>query len=170
MDHGSTDQTPKDISAPVIGRCDPVGQQQGAASGMVGEHAERDVGVGISPIRFARFFGKVMDQWLEWIGVEERPLVVDDRGGSLETHARVNAFLGERSSYARFVPVPCDEDEVPDLEKPVAVLAVRPAIRSPAAVLLAPVVVNLGVRSAGAGGTRRPEVVLIAEAPDSVGR
>src|SRR5438132_5747304 len=90
----------------------------------------------------------------------------DDRGDSLETHAGVDAFLGERRTHARFVPVPCDEDEVPDFEKAIAILAVRPTIRPSAAVLLAPVVVNLGVRSAGTRGARRPEVVLVTESPD----
>src|SRR6202171_2684877 len=72
----------------------------------------------------------------------------DNRRDSLEAHAGVDAFLGERGSHARLVAVPGDEDQVPDLEKAIAVLAVRPAVRPPAAVLLAPVVVDLGAGSA----------------------
>src|SRR6202165_3418250 len=137
---------------------------------MVGEHAERDVGLGTVPISFACFFRVVPDQRLEWIGVKERPLLVDDRRDALEAHARVNPFLGKRGPNTGLVPVPRDEDEVPDLEEAIAMLAVRPAVRPPAAVLLAPVVVDLGVRAAGAGGTRGPEVVLVTEAPDPLGR
>src|SRR6202171_5649328 len=92
----------------------------------------------------------------------------DNRRDSREAHAGVDAFLGERGSHARLVAVPGDEDQVPDLEKAIAVLAVRPAVRPPAAVLLAPVVVDLGVRPAGSGRTRGPEVVLVAKAPDAL--
>src|SRR6202521_2443378 len=94
----------------------------------------------------------------------------DDRRNSLETHAGVDAFLGERGPHAGLVPIPCDEDEVPDLEKAVTMLAVGPAVGPPAAVLLAPVVVALGVRSTRPGGTRGPEVVLITKAPNPLGR
>src|ERR1700674_5277070 len=92
----------------------------------------------------------------------------DNGRDSLEAHAGVDAFLGERGSHARLVAVPGDEDQVPDLEKAIAVLAVRPAVGLPAAVLLAPVVVDLGVRPAGSGRTGGPEVVLVAKAPDAL--
>src|SRR4029077_10623378 len=139
---------------------------------MVGEHAEGDVGLRIGPIGFAGFFGKVLDQWLKSIGVENgaRLRMNDDRGDALEAHARVNPFLGKRGSNARLVPVPRDEDQVPDLEEAIAMLAVRPAVRPPAAVLLAPVVVDLGVRPAGPSRTRGPEVVLVTKAANPLGR
>src|ERR1700694_118330 len=94
----------------------------------------------------------------------------DDRGDSLEAHAGVNPFLGKRCPNTRLVPVPRDEDQVPDLEKAITVLAVRPATRPPAAVFLAPVVVDLRVRPAGPGWTRSPEVVFVAKPPDPLGR
>src|SRR5216683_4992249 len=94
----------------------------------------------------------------------------DDRRDALEAHAGINAFLGKRCTHARLVAVPRDEDQVPDLEKAIAVLAVGPAVRTPAAVLLAPVVMDLGVRSARPGRTRGPEVVLITKTPDPFGR
>src|SRR6267378_261049 len=94
----------------------------------------------------------------------------DDRRDSLETHAGVNPFLGERCTHTRLVPVPRDEDEVPDLEKAIAVLAVRPAVWPPAAVLFAPVVVDLGVGPARPGGTGRPEVVFVTKPADPLGR
>src|SRR6266851_223977 len=94
----------------------------------------------------------------------------DDRRDALEAHAGINAFLGKRCTHARLVPVPRDEDQVPDLEKTIAILAVRPAVRPPTTVLRAPVVMDLGVRSARPGRTRRPEVVLIPKTPDPFGR
>src|SRR5207245_7441317 len=99
-----------------------------------------------------------------------RSLLADDRCDALETHSSVNPFLGERRSRARLVAVPLDEDEVPDLEEPIAVFAVRSAVRPPAAVFLAPVVVDLGVRPAGPGRPCRPEVVLVSQAPDPLAR
>src|ERR1700674_644103 len=94
----------------------------------------------------------------------------DDRRNSLEGHDGINPLLGKRSSNTRLVPVPRDEDQVPDLEKAIAILAVRPTVRPHTAVLLAPVVVALGVRSTRPGGTRGPEVVLITKAPNPLGR
>src|SRR5260370_42077996 len=94
----------------------------------------------------------------------------DDRRDSLEAHAGVNAFLCQGHSHAGLVPVPRYEDQVPDLEEAVAVLAVRPAVRPPAAVLLAPVVVDFGVRPAWPSGTGRPEVVLVTKSPDPLRR
>src|SRR5260370_21420250 len=94
----------------------------------------------------------------------------DDRGDSLEAQAGVDAFLRQRHSNAGLVPIPRDEDQVPDLEKAVAVLAVRPTVRTAAAVLLAPVVMDFGVRPAWPCGTGRPEVVLVAKSPDPLRR
>src|SRR5260370_22380048 len=94
----------------------------------------------------------------------------DGRRDSLEAHAGVDAFLCQRHSNAGLVPIPRDEDQVPDLEKAVAVLAVRPTVRTAAAVLLAPVVVDLGILPAGPCGTGRPEVVLITKSPDPLRR
>src|SRR4029077_1270150 len=49
-------------------------------------------------------------------------------------------------------------------------LTVRSAVRPAAAVLLTPVVVDLGVRAARPGRAGRPEVVLVAKAPDPLFR
>src|SRR2546423_6838047 len=169
MDHGAADHTPQDITTPIIGGEDRIREQHGGAPSVIGEHAVGDVGFRIAAVGFAGFFGKMPDQRLKCVRIEERPLLVDDRGEPLEAHAGIDPFLGEGCPHAGLVPVPGDENQVPDLEKAIAVLAVGPAVRPPAAVLLAPVVVDLGIGTAGPGWTGGPEVVLVTETPDPLG-
>ena len=67
------------------------------------------------------------------------------------------------------VEVELHEDEVPELEKAIA-LAARRAIRAVATVLRAAVVVELRAGSAGSGRPELPEVLRARQAPDSIGR
>ncbi len=86
----------------------------------------------------------MLDERLEKVRFENaRAVPVDDGRDALEAHSRVDAFALQRRPVAGRVPVPLHEDEVPDLEEPIAVLAVWPAVGPAAAVLLAPVVVDL---------------------------
>jgi hypothetical protein len=62
------------------------------------------------------------------------------------------------------------EDEVPELEEPLAPRAARLAIGVPAAVLLTAVVVHLCVGTAGAGAADRPEVLGPRQEHDALGR
>ena len=170
MDHGAADHAPEHIPTPVIGGDDPIREQHGGATSVIGEHTVGDVGLRIAAVGFARFLGKMLNERLKCVRVEERPPLVDHRGEPLEAHAGIDPLLGEGCPHAGLVPVPGDENQVPDLEKAITVLAVRPAVRPPAAVLLAPVVVDLGIGTAGPGWTGGPEVVLVTEPPDPLGR
>ena len=62
------------------------------------------------------------------------------------------------------------EDEVPELEEPCAARARRRAVGLAAAVLLPPVVVDLGVRPARAGAAHRPEVLERRQRDDPLDR
>ena len=87
----------------------------------------------------------------------------------LEAHAGVDVLLRERRDRAVGVELELHEDEVPELEVPLA-RAARRALRSPAAERLAAVVEELGVGPARPGAADRPEVVGAVEADDALGR
>ena len=88
-------------------------------------------------------------------------------GQTLQAHAGVDVLLLQLGVVALAVVVELGEDDVPDLHIAVAVAA-HGAAGLAAAVLLAPVVVDLGAGAAGAGAVL-PEVVLLAELEDALG-
>src|SRR5690606_451001 len=79
---------------------------------------------------------------------------------------------GPRQGFetAALVAVELHEDQVPDLQPAVAVAGADAADLGIAAELLAPVVHDLAARPAGAGVAHGPEVVLLPQADDAVGR
>ena len=85
-------------------------------------------------------------------------------GQPLQAHAGVDVLLLQLGVVALAVVVKLGEHVVPDLHIPVAVAA-HGAAGLAAAVLGAPVIVDLGAGAAGAGAVL-PEVVLLAEAED----
>ena len=88
-------------------------------------------------------------------------------GQPLQAHAGVNILLLQLGVVALAVVVKLGEDVVPHLHIPVAVTAHR-AARLAAAVLGAPVVVDLRAGAAGAGAVL-PEVVPLAELENTPG-
>ena len=99
------------------------------------------------------------------VHVEQRVHVLAHHRQPLQAHARVDVLLLQLLIVALAVVVELGEDDVPDLHIPVAVTA-HGAAGLAAAILRAAVVVDLG---AGAG-TMLPEVVLLAELEDTLGR
>src|SRR5690242_2269825 len=85
------------------------------------------------------------------VGLEEAALSIEDRGDALQAHPGVDPGPGQGRALPRLVAVPGDEDQVPDLQEAVAVLAVGTAVVAAAAVLRSPVVMDLGVGAAGTG-------------------
>src|SRR4029077_15572797 len=167
MNHAPADQPTKHVAAPVIGWRHAVGQEHRAASRVVGEDPQRGIAVGITPVGFAGFSRKVPDQGLEGVGLEDAlSIAVDHRGDALEAHPGIDAFALQWGPLPRLVAIPLNEDQVPNLQETVAMLTVRSAVRLAAAVLLTPVIVDLGVRPARPGWAGRPEVVLVPKAPD----
>ncbi len=101
-----------------------------------------------------------------------RHLALQDRGDALEPHAGVDRRPRQRRHRAARVAVELHEDEVPDLEPPVALArgAEAPAARGfpGAREMVALVEVDLRARAARPRVAHRPEVVLLAE-PEDVG-
>src|SRR5436189_1444294 len=170
MNHRAPDQSPQDITPPLIRGDDPVRHEHGGAPRMVGHDPKRRIHLSLRPIRPSGFLLPVFDQRPEKVRFKNTAtLSVDDGGDALQAHPGVDTLACQRRPVAGLVAVPLDEHQVPDLEEPVAagVLAIRTAVRHPTPMLLAPVVVDLGVRTAGPGWTGRPEVEFVAKATNA---
>ncbi len=101
------------------------------------------------------------------VHVEERAHVLAHTGQPFQPHAGVDVFVFHLLIVSFAVVDELGEDVVPNLDIAVAVAA-HGAGGLAAAVLLAPVVVDLGAGAAGARAVL-PEVVLLAEAEDALG-
>ena len=90
-----------------------------------------------------------------------------DGGEPFEAHAGIDIFMGQRREVAGLVAVILHKDEVPYLQVTVAVAA-NGAGRLAAGELLSLVVNYLRAGAAGTYRSRRPEVVVRAEAEDAL--
>ncbi len=113
-------------------------------------------------------YGTDADQALQQVAVVVGGLVLHDGRDALEAHAGVDVAVRKLGQRPVLLAVVLREDEVPELEEAVAVVAARAAVLASAAELLALVEVDLGAGAARAGGAGRPEVVVGAEAGDVV--
>jgi len=112
---------------------------------VVGDNLDGDVG----RRRFAKLYAREradrLDQGRDEVGLEYGGDPLLEGGHPLEAHPGIDVLLGQRVERLVGLPVVLHEDEVPDLEEPVAVAAYR-AGRRPAADL-------------------RPEVAIALHAP-----
>ena len=89
--------------------------------------------------------------------------MLHDGGHALQTHARIEVAVRQLRHGAVLLAVVLGKHEVPELKEAVAVAAGL-AVGAAATDLLAHVKVDLGARTAGAGGASGPEVVVLAQA------
>src|SRR5438105_5989040 len=167
VQHGPTDHPPENVTASLVGGDDAVGQEHGRRPAVIGQDAQGNVSLRLVQVAMSAGLGEVLQQGQEEVGIEQAAPAAEDSRDPLQPHAGVDPGPGQGRALSRLVAVPGDEDQVPDLEEAVAVLTVGAAVVAAAAVLLTPVVVDLGIGTAGPGRTRGPEVVLVAEAPDA---
>ena len=106
-------------------------------------------------VRDARLRGDPLHDLLVAVGLVHRRHVLEDRRAALEAEAGVDVLRGKRGQRAVRVLLVLHEHEVPELEVALAARAADRAVRLPAAVLLAAVVVELRVRARTAPA-RRP--------------
>ena len=126
----------------------------------VGRVAVRDAGLGRDPVHDLPVPVRVVD------GHD----VLEDGRPALEPEAGVDVLLWKRRQRAIRVLLVRHEDEVPELEEPGAARARGRAVGLAAAVLLAPVPVDLGVGPARPGPPDRPEVLRARERDDPLPR
>src|SRR5262249_14711661 len=94
---------------------------------------------------------------------------LDERGGALESCARINGRTRQRLQLSLFVPVVLHENEVPEFGVAPAI-AFDVALGASAAKSFSLVVVDFRTRTARSGIAHRPEVVLFTQTHDPVRR
>ena len=158
---GAADDPAEHVAAALVRRRDAVADEERHPAAVVGEHAmglrrrgrvaERDAALGRDPVH----------DRLVAVGLVDGAVrhVLDDRRQPLESHPRIDVLLRQRRQLPVRMLLVLHEDEVPDLEKAVAARAGRRAGRVAAAVLGAPVPVDLRVGAARSGAADRPEVL-----------
>ena len=167
LPEGPADEPPQHVAPPVVGRGDAVADEEGRGPDVVGDDPERDVALVAGGILALGHPGGALDQGQEQVGVVIASFALDDRGHALEAHAGVDRRGRQRAHDAVLALVELHENEVPELDEPVAPLLDQ---RERIARLDrgAEVVVELGAGAAGPGIAHGPEVVLLAVAEDPV--
>ena len=143
--HRAAHDPPEDVAAALVRGRDAVADEERHPAPVVGKHAvglrRGLVGVPGDPaLRLDPGHDRLVA-----VRLVDRANALHDRGQPLHAHAGVDVLRGERRQRPVHVQLVLHEDEVPELEEPVTARARGRAAGIAAAVLLAPVVVDLGV-------------------------
>ena len=160
-------QTAQDVAPALVAGKHAVGDHEGGSADMVGDDPQRHVHLHALAVSCAGQLSDLVGDVHDGIHIEQGVHVLTDHRQTLQTHAGVDVLLGQLGIVAVAVVVELGEDVVPDLHVAVTVAA-DGAAGFAAAVLFATVVVNFRAGAAGAG-TMLPEVVLLAEAENTLG-
>ena len=165
VEHGTTEQAAKDVLATLVTGKDAVRDHKVDGTGVVGDDTQGAAGAGVivGVIGLAADLLTQLDEMLHQIAVVIGGLVLHNGGHALQAHTRIEVAVRQLRHGAVLLAVVLGKDEVPELQEAVAVAA-RLAVGAAAADLLAHIKVNLGARTAGAGGASGPEVVVLAQA------
>ncbi len=162
MPHGAPHDPAQHIAPPFVRGQHPVGDEKRGRAQVVGDHPvmhlSRSVGRPIGLMR-AR-----LDQCPHQVGVIDIMLALKDRADPLEPHAGVDRGFRQVRAAAVLELLELHEDQVPDLDKPVAIL-IR-ATGRPAGDFGPVVVENLRAWAAGASRPHHPEIVRGGDADD----
>ena len=169
VEHGAAEQAAKNVLATLVTGKDAVRDHKVDSTGVVGDDTQRTAGTGVilGVIGLAADLLAQLDEVLHQIAVVVGGLVLHDGGHALQAHARIEVAVRQLRHGAVLLAVVLGKHEVPELQEAVAVAAGL-AVGATAADLLAHVKVDLGARTAGAGGASGPEVVVLAQARDVV--
>ena len=162
---GAAEQAAQHVAAALVRGQDAVRDHERHGAGVVREDAEALVaGVrGACAVLLAREPLAELDEGAHDVALVVGALVLHDGGHALQAHAGVDVAVREVRHGAVLLAVVLREDEVPELEVAVAVVTGLLALE-----LRTLVEVDLGAGAARAGGSGRPEVVLLAQARDVV--
>ena len=168
--HPPPQDPPQHVAPPLVGRIDPVAEQEGHGAAVVGEHPVAH------PLRRLRVVWPPHDLGSP---LQKRPKEIDmvvgvhtlqHRSQALQPRPGVDGGRRKRVLHTILVPVELHEYEVPQLEElaplPLLLELVDRQIHAP----LAPrpqVVVHLRTRPAGPRIGHLPEVVLVAQPVDA---
>ena len=161
-------QTAEHIAPALVAGQDTVSDHEGRGPDVVGNDPQGHVHLDALAIACAGDLRDLVGNVHNGVHIEEAVHILAHNGQTLQAHAGVDVLVGKLRVVALAIVIELGEHVVPDFHIPVAVAAHGAAGLS-AAVLLAAVVVDLTAGAAGAGAVL-PEVVLLAEAEDPVGR
>ena len=173
MAHATPQDPPQYVSATVVRRKDAVGEEEGDRPGVIGDYTERDPFLGVLRVRAPDHRCDLVEQGHEQVGVVVAPDTLHDRRQSLQPQTGIDTRGRKWVLNPVFVAVELHEDEVPQLEE-LARLSARLEFgrrqHGPPFLPGAHVMVHLGARTAGARIGHLPEVVLVSQPVDSLGR
>ncbi len=156
--HRAAHDAAQDVSAPLVGGEHAVRHQEAGRAQVVGDHLERRVQLAVCIARFdADRILRRADQAAEEVDLVVVVDALEDRRDALQAHAGVDRRARQVEPLARELLV-LHEDEVPDLDEPVAVFLRR--ARGAAPDMVAVVEEDLRARAAGTGVAHAPEVVV----------
>ena len=164
VEHGAAEQAAKDVLAALVAGQDAVRDHKVDGTGVVGDDTQGAAGAGVivGVIGLAADLLTELDEVLHQIAVVVGGLVLHDSGHALQTHARIEVAVRQLRHGAVLLAVVLGKHKVPELKEAVTVAAGL-AVGAAATDLLAHVKVDLGARTAGAGGASGPEVVVLAQ-------
>jgi hypothetical protein len=154
---------PEDVAAVLVRRDHAVGEQSGRRAAVIRDHAKSAGGGEVVAVLLAGQLLAELDQRGEQVGLVERGDLLHDARHPLEPHAGVDVLRGQLGKRPVRLELVLHEDEVPELEKALGVVA--RAIGVGAEVRTA-VEVQLRAGTARARRAGLPEVVLAAEEHD----
>ena len=169
LDHRAPDDPAEHVAAALVRRGHAVRDEERRPATVVGEDPVRLRGDRRVAVGHARLGLDPRHDPLVAVRLVHGADVLEDRGAALESQPGVDVLRRERGQRPVGMLLVLHEDEVPELEEPVAARARRRAVGLAAAVLLAPVPVELRVRPAGAGSADRPEVLDCRQRHDPLG-
>ena len=168
--HRAADDAPKDVAAPLVRRRDAVADEERHPATVIGEDPVRLRRRRRVAVRDAGLRGDPVHDLPVAVRLVHGPDVLEDRRAALEAEAGVDVLRRQRGQRAVGVLLVRHEHEVPELEEPMTARTRGRAVGLAAAVLLAPVPVDLGVGPARSGATHRPEVLRCREWDDPLAR
>ena len=145
---GASEQTAQHIALALVGGHDAVADHKGGGTDVVGNNAQRNVGLLILAVPDARDFADVFHNILYGVHEEEVVHLLHNAGKTLQSHARINVGVLQGSVGSLAVAFKLGEHEVPHLNKAVA-LAADVTVGAAAALFGTAVKVDFGAGSAG---------------------
>ena len=166
MTNGAAQQAAQNVAAALVGRNNAVADHHNGGADVVGDNTQGNIGLVAVAVVLAGDLGNLVGDVAHGVNVEQGANALYHARQTLQTHAGVDVLLLQLRVVAVAVVVELGEYVVPYLHVAVTVAA-DGAAGLAAAVLGAAVVVDLRARTARTGAML-PEVVLLAEAEDTL--
>ena len=163
--HGAAEEAAQHVAATLVGGQDAVADHERDGAGVVGHDAQALVRLAGDVVLHACQLLAKANEGAQDVALVVGALVLHDGGHALQAHAGVDVAVRQVGQGTVLLTVVLGEDQVPELQEAVAVVAGLLALEVGALVK-----VDLRAWAAGAGGAGRPEVVLLAQAGDVVVR